>query len=125
MATTYSFNTKYFLTSQPVITKGRLTTGRPCSLLTAHRLLLCRHQLGQPALLPCSGILVDDALLRGAIQKLDRFGIRGGCLGAGCGSNLPERGAKGTPVSAVVNGTSTTLTHALGGGLDTRSEETV
>lgn len=101
--------------------KGAYSPWRPFLFLplTSSLSLLPRHQLCQPALLPGSRILVNDAFLGGTIQKLDGFRIRGNCPGPRCSTNLPERGAEGTPVGAVVDGAGTTLTHALGGGLDT------
>lgn len=89
------------------------------SLLTAYRSLLGSNQLGQPALLPGRSVLMDNALLGGAVQKLHRLGIGGSGLGPGGSTHFPERRAELAAVGAVVDGTGTALAHTLGSGFDT------
>jgi Zn-dependent protease len=86
--------------------------------LTAHRLLLRRHQLGQPALLPSGGILMNDALAARAVEELHRLVIRSRGLGTSGTAHLLERGAELAPMGPIENGAGTGLAHALGGGLD-------
>jgi hypothetical protein len=86
---------------------------------SAYRLFLPRNQLCQPALLTGRGILMDDAFLGGAVEQLHRFGVGGGGLGTGGGTDFPERRPELASMGTVVNGAGTTLAHTLGGGLDT------
>jgi Zn-dependent protease len=83
-----------------------------------HLLLLCRHQFRQAALLPCGGILVDDALAARAIEELHRFVVRSRGLCPRGAAHLLEGGAELAPVGPIENGTGAGLAHALGGGLD-------
>ena len=64
-------------------------------------------------------ILMDDTLLGRAVQELHGFGVGGGGLGTGGGTDFPERRPELASMSTVVNGAGTTLAHTLGSGLDT------
>ncbi len=91
----------------------------PGAPFTAYLSLLTGNQLRQPTLLAGRGILMDDALLGGAVEKLHRLGVGGRRLGSGGSTYLPERRPQLASVGAVLNGAGTALAHTLGSGLDT------
>jgi hypothetical protein len=62
---------------------------------------------------------MDDALLSGAVEQLHSFGVGGGGLGTGGGTDFSKRRPELASMGTVVNGAGTTLAHTLGSGLDT------
>jgi hypothetical protein len=76
------------------------------------------HKLGQTALLPGGGILMNDALLAGTIQQLDGVSVSGLGLVAGGGAHPLEGGAELAPMSTILSGSGASLSHALGGRPD-------
>jgi hypothetical protein len=62
---------------------------------------------------------MDDALLAGPIKQLDCIGVSSRSVCSRGGSDLLEGGPELTPVSAVLFGAGTSLTHALCSGPDT------
>jgi hypothetical protein len=76
------------------------------------------HKLGKPALLPGGGILMNDALLAGTIQQLDRVGVGSLGLVAGGGAHPLEGRTELAPLSTILVGSGATLSHALGGRPD-------
>ena len=96
-----------------------MITGAPFYfLLFTFLRLFGPDQFGQPALLPGGGILMNDALLAGTIQQLDRVGVSGLGLVAGGGAHPLEGGTELAPLSTILGGSGATLSHALGGRPD-------
>ena len=93
-----------------------MTSRSPLTLLFLR--FLGPDQFCQPALLPGCGILMNDALLAGTIQQLDRVGVSGLRLVAGGGAHSLEGGAELAPLSTILSGTGASLSHALGGRPD-------
>jgi hypothetical protein len=96
-----------------------MMTGAPFyfSLFTFLR-LVGSDQLGQPALLPGGGILMNDVLLPGTVQQFDGVGVGGLGLVASGGAHPLEGGTELAPLRTILGGTGATLTHALGGRPD-------
>jgi hypothetical protein len=80
--------------------------------------LFTRDQLRQPALLPRRGVLVDDALLSGTVEQLDRVSIRRLGLRTRCRTDLPESGPELTTLGTIGDSPGSGLAHTLGGRLD-------
>ena len=83
--------------------------------LTPFVLLLCGHQLGQPALLPSRRVLMDDVLLTGAVEELDGLVVCSFSLRARGGAHPLERGAELTALGAIQRSPRASLTHSFGG----------
>src|ERR671911_1654162 len=98
--------------------RGAHSLGRP-SYFSPHLLLLSRHQLGQPALLPGCGVLVHDVLLRSSVEELDGLSVCCRSIGSRCRTNLSQSSTERATVGAVLNGPGTALTHTFCGGSDT------
>src|SRR4051794_33828232 len=86
--------------------------------LTSYLSLLTCHQFRQPALLPRGRVLVDDVLLAGTVEQLDRVGVRRLGIGPRCRANLSESGSQLTPLGTIGGSPHSGLAHTLGGGLD-------
>jgi hypothetical protein len=80
--------------------------------------LLPGDEFRQPALLSGRRVFVNDVLLPGTVEELDRLSIRrlGFCTGGR--ANLPDSGAQLASLGAIGDSPGTGLTHAFGGGPD-------